>query len=102
MNENFAMASGDQILLRIRGEYLEMPGLGLTLSQARRLWDLDERTCAQLLQSLTEQRFLCRREDGTYVRRSATAMGCPPCEWSKPEALAFLRPLDGPSRVARA
>ena len=31
MNENFAMASGDQILLRIRGEYLEMPGLGLTL-----------------------------------------------------------------------
>ena len=68
MNENLAMASGDQMLLRIRGEYLEMPGLRLTLAQARRLWDLDERTCAQLLQSLTDQRFLCHRDDGTYVR----------------------------------
>jgi hypothetical protein len=77
MKENLVTVSRDQILHRICGEYLEMPGLRLTLPQAQRLWGLDADTCAQLLQSLTDQQFLCRRSDGTYGRMAAdvTAQG---------------------------
>jgi hypothetical protein len=39
-----------------------MPGLRLTRQQAQRLWGLDEHTCAQLLDSLTEAKFLRRTE----------------------------------------
>ena len=38
----------EDILRRIRGEYLEMPGLRLTSVQAQRLWGLDARTCASV------------------------------------------------------
>ena len=80
MNENLAVISRDEILIRIRGEYLEMPGLCLTHAQAQRLWGLDAQTCASLLASLTESKFLYLRNDGTYCRLSegATAPGVPP------------------------
>ena len=68
MAEGPAIVSREQIVCRIRGEYLEMPGLRLTRPQAQRLWGLDEQTCVQLLDSLTEDRFLFRRDDGTYAR----------------------------------
>jgi hypothetical protein len=58
----------EQLLRRVRGEYLEMPGLRLTRLQAQRLWALDEQTCAEILDSLTEARFLMRQNDGTYAR----------------------------------
>src|SRR5437867_4466585 len=38
------MPSFDLLLIRIRAEYREMPGLKLTLPQARRLWQLDPAT----------------------------------------------------------
>jgi hypothetical protein len=41
----------DQILRRIRAEFLEMPGMRLTFSQAKRLWGLDEQTCPHRLWS---------------------------------------------------
>jgi len=33
----------------VRGEYLDMPGLTLTLAQAARLWGRDQAICAGLL-----------------------------------------------------
>jgi hypothetical protein len=57
------------ILRRVRGEFLEMPGLRLTSAQAQRLFGLDCATCAQLLESLVEERFLCV-SGGTYARLS--------------------------------
>lgn len=45
-----------------------MPGLKLTEAQARRLWDLDRRTCSDVLTTLLERRFLKRTASGTYVR----------------------------------
>ena len=71
MKENLVTVSRDQILHRICGEFLEMPGLRLTFRQAQRLWGLDADTCAQLLQSLTDDHFLCQRGDGTYGRMAA-------------------------------
>lgn len=58
----------DHLVERIRGEYLEMPGLRLTLAQARRLWAIDESTCGQVLQRLAEMNFLARSSDGKYGR----------------------------------
>jgi hypothetical protein len=50
----------EQVLRRIYGEFLEMPGLRLTRKQAQRLWGLDEETCIQILEFLVEAKFLRR------------------------------------------
>jgi len=60
----------DETLRRIRGEYLEMPGLRLTTAQAQRLWSLDRRTCEELLGTLVATRFLSKTRDGAFVRAS--------------------------------
>ena len=73
MDKSLAIVSKDQLMCRIRGEYLEMPGLRLTRAQAQRLWGLDEQVCTVLLESLTADRFLCQREDGMYVRLNESA-----------------------------
>jgi hypothetical protein len=58
----------DDLVKRISAEYLEMPGLRLTLRQASRLWGLDEPTCTAAFETLLESKFLSRRLDGTYAR----------------------------------
>lgn len=68
MDKSLVVGSPDDILHRICGEYLEMPGLRLTRAQAQRLWGLDEQTCGRMLDSLTADKFLYRRSDGTYTR----------------------------------
>jgi hypothetical protein len=52
----------------VRGEYLEMPDLRLTHSQARRLWGLDDGVCARVLTALVDDCFLRITGDGRYVR----------------------------------
>lgn len=56
------------LLRRIQSEYQEMPGLKLTEVQARRLWDIDGRTCRLVLTTLVERGVLKRSESGTYIR----------------------------------
>jgi hypothetical protein len=58
------------LLSRIRAEYLEMPGLRLTVPQAQRLCGGEDGSCQAVLDRLVEERFLCRRADGTYTRLS--------------------------------
>jgi len=63
------IASLDTALIdRVRGEFLEMPGLRLTFQQARRLWGLDEETCACLLEALVVSGFLVHGDDEQYAR----------------------------------
>ena len=59
-----------ELIVRVQGEYREMPGLKLTEVQAQRLWGLDDRTCALVLTALVEQQFLRRTPAGTYLRMS--------------------------------
>ncbi len=61
-------ASPDELLKRVRGEYDEMPGLALTMPQARRLWALDQQTCEFVLRTLVERQFLRTTARGRYVR----------------------------------
>ena len=60
-------------LRRICGEYLEMPGLRLTLPQAQRLWNLDALVCEALMGALVDARFLTRMGDGAFVRADLCA-----------------------------
>jgi hypothetical protein len=55
---------------RMRAEYLEMPGLRLTLAQAQRLWGVERSECKAILDALVDARFLCRKPDGVYARVS--------------------------------
>lgn len=60
--------ASELLLYRVRGEYLEMPGLRLTLEQAARLWHMDAAICAAVLMRLVADRFLMRTRNGAYVR----------------------------------
>jgi hypothetical protein len=58
----------EDTLRRVRGEFLEMPGLCLTAAQARRLWGLDAASCDALLSALVDAKFLFRARDGVFMR----------------------------------
>jgi hypothetical protein len=68
--ELFPTAAIAELLLRVEGEYREMPGLSLTVHQAERLWGLDASTCASVLTALIERRVLTRTTSGAYLRRA--------------------------------
>jgi hypothetical protein len=52
----------------IRAEYLEFPGMQLTRAQVQRLWNLDQETCAAVIEALESEHFLRRNERDNYVR----------------------------------
>ena len=56
-------------MARIRNEYVEMPGLVLTLPQAARLWSLSESRSQLLLSLLVEAGFLICDKKTVYRRR---------------------------------
>ena len=68
MSESLTIVTRAQLLRRIKAEYMEMPGLRLTVAQAGRLWGLDPSSCLDVLERLISERFLQRRADGTYSR----------------------------------
>ena len=57
------------LVRRVRGEFIEMPGLRLTVQQARRLWRLDDRACDTVLSELVDAHFLAITPDGMFVRQ---------------------------------
>jgi hypothetical protein len=89
--------SRDQIIRRISGEYLEMPGLRLTTEQAQRLWGLDQQSCCDILAELVATSFLIRTADGRYARPSEDVVRFPPARMAR----AALAPAK-PTREARA
>ena len=58
----------EDIIRRVQGEFLEMPGLRLTEPQARRLWALEPSLCNAVLTELVENGFLLQTRDGAFVR----------------------------------
>jgi hypothetical protein len=58
----------DQLLQRVRAEFMEMPGLRLTVAQAQRLWSIDQTLCLAILVALVDVGFLMVTRDGAYVR----------------------------------
>ena len=56
------------VLNRLRAEYLEMPGLRLKPEQVQRLCGVERTMCQLALDSLLESKFLCVKSDGHYAR----------------------------------
>ena len=52
---------------RIRAEYLEIPGLHLTMWQAQRLWNLEADVCEALLGAFVDVGFLRQTARGGFV-----------------------------------
>jgi hypothetical protein len=66
------MSPIDSLVARVRGEYGEMPGLRLTVSQASRLWHVDPVTCETLLEHLVREGFLYKTDAGAYMAHPPT------------------------------
>jgi hypothetical protein len=61
----------DLLAVRIRAEFLEMPGLRLTMRQAARLWGMDDETCHRVVDVLVTKAIL-RRQGGTIALASGS------------------------------
>ena len=68
MVKHESAVANDEVLRRVQGEFLEMPGLRLTEPKARRLWGLDAASCRALLCALVDAKFLFRTRDGAFMR----------------------------------
>ncbi len=60
-------------VLRLRHEYVSMPGLRLTVAQTARLLSVRRDRAGELLESLARDGFLIRTADGMYRRRMPLA-----------------------------
>jgi hypothetical protein len=56
------------LIARIRGEFREMPGLSLTIDQARRLWGCDAVTCRHVIDMLVASGQLRWSRDARLIR----------------------------------
>ena len=78
------------LVSRIRSEFLEMPGLQLTLAQAARLWDMEPRACRDVIEALVDSAFLRWTARGTVVRTDTS--------FRPIAAIAHLQPDDVAAR----
>jgi hypothetical protein len=77
------------LVSRIRSEFLEMPGLQLTLAQAARLWGLEPRACRDVIEALVDSAFLRWTPRGTVVRTETSFRGMePPVRLQQEDATA--------------
>ena len=76
----------NELVGRIRAEFLEMPGLRLTLTQASRLWGLDEGASRRVIDVLFGSSFLRGRRAARSLASESDALG----PWCL--VLVFVRP----------
>ena len=62
------MTTIDDVVNRLRAEFLEMPSLRLTSGQVQRLCGVEKTLCQLGLDSLVEAKFLYVKSDGVYAR----------------------------------
>lgn len=58
----------NELVVLMRAEFNEMPGLRLTLSQAQRLWGVESALCSSAIQALERASFLRRAGGDFYVK----------------------------------
>jgi hypothetical protein len=61
-------ATSVAMINRVRGEFLEMPGLSLKRDQVQRLCGIERTMCQRVLDTLVDARFLYAKSDGQYAR----------------------------------
>jgi hypothetical protein len=65
--DRLAACTDRALCTRIVGEFLDMPGLSLTIPQACRLWGIDRPRCEHVLDVLLGSGFL-RKSGDRYLR----------------------------------
>lgn len=65
------------VIVRLRAEYLEMPGLRLKPGQVQRLCGIDQTLCRMALELLVGAQFLRVSADGHYTRVTDGEMSRP-------------------------
>jgi hypothetical protein len=73
----------DALVTRIKSEFIESPGMCLTLRQGARLWGIAPEECARIVDRLVTERFLrwtqngevVRSESGSYTSRGSVEAG---------------------------
>ena len=68
IDDDNAAARFADALRRAEAEFLEMPGLKLTVAQASRLWAFDSSLCSAVLSTLVERRFLVQTRNEFFSR----------------------------------
>lgn len=71
------MRTTQDVLDRVRAEYLDMPGMRLTIQQVQRLCGIEQMLCQTVLASLVDAKFLCVKSDGMYARSADDAVPRP-------------------------
>ena len=66
-----AAAPTDLDSLRIRNEFLDLPGLSLSVSQVARMLGLRSEHAAAILETLVSEHFLTQAPAGSYQRAIA-------------------------------
>lgn len=110
------MGTSPELLERIRGEFLEMPGLKITTAQACCLWNLSEQTLSGVLDTLIAEGFLLRTPSGEFIALPSAAKmpkanlseerrpwRCPHCQhqnWLSPDDSSRTRGVAAPLRCA--
>ena len=72
------MTTIDDVVNRLRAEFLEMPGLRLTSGQVQRLCGVERTLCQLGLDSLVATKFLYVKSDGVYARTTDGEVSSPP------------------------
>jgi hypothetical protein len=87
------MRTIDEVVGRLRAEYMEMPGMRLTRAQVQRLCGIEHTVCQLVLEALVNDAFLSATADGHYTRATSE-------EHIRPRAARAS--LGRPSRFLRA
>ena len=86
----------EQLIKRAKAEFVEMPGLKLTIEQSSRLWGIEPAQCKTLLHALVRRNFLAVTDDGQYLRATDIVARTPPMR----PARASLRSATSSGRFA--
>lgn len=71
LQQKVAMRTIQDVIERVRAEYLEMPGLRLRAEQVQRLCGIERSMCQTALDALVNAKFLAVNPDGHYARSTA-------------------------------
>jgi hypothetical protein len=69
-SERRNLAARHALLCRIHGEFVEMPGLSLTLHQATRMFGLSADVTSRILERLADAQLLKQTRDGQFALRT--------------------------------
>ena len=62
------MKTVQDVIERLRGEFVEMPDLHRSSEQVERLCGIEHTMCQSVLDALVDAKFLCRKPGGVYAR----------------------------------